>query len=278
MKILIEENVGMRSVAGVFASRADAEHAAQKLRSIGLPEDKITLLAPGKSEKESNEVQSVTVDATEQPGMGKALGGAAGAAAGMAGGFGLGTLASVFIPGVGPVLAIGLWGAALLGLAGAGAGVAAGGALENATTEGLPEDELFVYEDALRRGRTVLIALCNDEVTAASVHDLIKAEKAETVDAARDQWWIGLRSSEQEHYSKLDKNFDKQEKFYRLGYETALNAKNRHKGFDQVASEMANHIHDLHRSHPGAEVEDAYRRGYERGHAYYQALCAKTKQ
>jgi hypothetical protein len=152
----------------------------------------------------------------------------------------------------------------------------AGAAVDDAASEGLPADELFVYEDALRRGRTVLIALCKDEATAASAHELLKAEGAETVDAARDEWWIGLRSAEQEHYLKLNKNFDQQEKFYRLGFEASLHAKSRCKEFDQIASEMANHIEELHRHHPGAEIEDAYRRGYERGRMYYEALCAKT--
>ena len=267
----------MRGVAGVFVTRVDAERAARKLSSIGLTNDHITLLAPGTSEQVSNEVKSVATDATEQPGIAKAMGGVMGAAAGMAGGFGLGTLASAFIPGVGPVVALGLWGAAILGLAGAGAGVAAGAAVEDAATEGLPADELFVYEDALRRGRTVLIALCKDEATAASAHELLKAEGAETVDAARDEWWIGLRSAEREHYLKLNENFDKEEKFYRLGFEASLHAKNRCKEFDQIASEMAEHIEELHRLHPGAEVEDAYRRGYERGRTYYEALCAKTQ-
>ena len=112
----------MRSVAGVFVARADAERAARKLRSMGLTDEKITLLAPGTIEEVSKEVGSVATDATEQPGMGKAIGGVMGAAVGMAGGFGLGTLASAFIPGVGPVVALGLWGAAILGLAGTGCG------------------------------------------------------------------------------------------------------------------------------------------------------------
>jgi len=268
----------MKSVAGVFVTRADAERAIQKLRSMGLADDKVSLLIPGPAEKEANPAPSVKTDATEQPGMGTAMGGVVGAAAGMAGGFGAGALASAFIPGVGPVVALGLWGAALLGLAGAGAGAAAGAALENATTSGLPEDELFVYEDALRRGRSVVIALCDDDATAASARELFEAAGAETVDAARDQWWVGLRSAEKEHYAKLGKDFDVEEKFYRRGFEAALHAKNRCKEYDQVASEMANHIEELHRHHPGAAVEEAYRRGYERGREYYESLCNKTKR
>jgi hypothetical protein len=189
----------------------------------------------------------------------------------------LGTLSSAFIPGVGPVVALGPLGAAILGLADAEAEVAAGAALEEAATGGLAADELFVYEDALRRGRTVLVALFNDEVTAGSAHELLKAEGAETIDAARDQWWLDLRSAEREQYLKLNKNFDQLEKFYRRGFEASLHAQHRCQEFDQIASEMANRIEELHRHHPGAEIEDAYRRGYERGRAYYDALCAKTK-
>jgi hypothetical protein len=66
--------------------------------------------------------------------------------------------------------------------------------LEDSMTEGLPEDELFVYEDALRKGRSVVIALA-DESKAPLLRELLKAEGAEAVDAAREQWWIGLRDA-----------------------------------------------------------------------------------
>jgi hypothetical protein len=275
---LILEGVIMQTVAGVFISRADAERAVQKLRSMGLGDDKINLLTPGSMEKEIAEANSVKTDDTEQPGMGAALGGVVGGAAGIAGGYELGALAGALIPGVGPVVALGIWGATLLGLAGAGAGAVAGAALEDATTTGLPEDELFVYEDALRRGRSVVVALCEDDATAESVRELIKAGGAETVDAARDKWWVGLRSAEKEHYVKLGMNFDREEKIYRQGFEAALHAKNRCKEYDQIASEMANRIEELQHHHPGANAEEAYRRGYERGREYYQNFCDKTKK
>src|SRR2546422_6731980 len=180
----------MISVTGVFASRGDAEHAARKLASLGLSKDRITLLFPGQTEKE---LKAIPISEAEQPGVGEALGGVVGAAVGLAGGFELGAVASAIVPGVGPVIAMGLAGAALLGLTGATVGAVAGDALENAATEGLPEDELFVYEDAVRRGRSVLIAFADDEAHAASVRRLMEEECAETVDAARERWWIGLR-------------------------------------------------------------------------------------
>src|SRR5205085_9972676 len=94
---------------------------------------------------------------TEPPGMGEELGGAIGAGIGVAGGVSAGTaVASLLVPGVGPVLAFGLLGAALLGTYGAAAGALAGEALEKGMYQGVPRDELYVYEEALRRGRSVV--------------------------------------------------------------------------------------------------------------------------
>ena len=70
------------------------------------------------------QVHSVPVSETEQPGVGKAIGGVVGAALGMAGGFELGVGITALVPGVGPVLAVGLAGMALLGAGGAVAGAA----------------------------------------------------------------------------------------------------------------------------------------------------------
>jgi hypothetical protein len=224
------------------------------------------------------ELQAIPISEAEQPGMGKALGGVVGAAMGLAGGLELGAAASAFIPGVGPVLALGLAGGALLALAGASVGAAGGNALENALTEGLPEDELFVYEDALRRGRSVLIAFVDDEAHAASVRRVMEADCVETVDAAREQWWIGLRRPEEEHYSKLGRDFKEDEKFYRLGFEAALHARTRCKEYDQVLAEMDSDLEELKRRYPHSDLEEPFRRGYERGRAYYESLCSKTRQ
>jgi hypothetical protein len=127
----------MRAVTGVFTTPSDAGRAAQKLRATGMPENSVSLLLPGDGQ---NPPQSVPVTTTEQSGMGKAIGGVVGAAAGAAGGLELGAAVSAIIPGVGPVVAIGLFGAALLGAAGAGVGAMVGEKAESATMEGLPEE------------------------------------------------------------------------------------------------------------------------------------------
>ncbi len=261
----------MKAVTGVFRSESDARRALDQMRSTGLPNDRITLLTPQSTKTEQ---ESAPVVNAEQPGMGKAVGAVLGTAAGMSGGP---LIIAALIPGVGPITAIGLLGGALLAAAGASIGAVAGGKFENAMTEGLPEDELFVYEDALRKGRSVLIALADDEAAASGVRELLTAEGAETVDAARDQWWIGLRDAEQEHYSSFSRNLSDDEKFYRLGFESALHARTRCKEYDQVLAEMTNQIEDLERQYPDSEVAEPFQKGYERGRDYYQQLCNESK-
>src|SRR5436305_11024401 len=118
----------MSTVAAIFNSCADAERAVEGLRSAGFSEDRISLLTPGTSQSQLDDVPTTE---TEQPGMGKALGGTVGGALGIAGGLQLGAAAaSLFLPGVGPVIAAGI-AAAVLGAGGAGVGAVVGGSLED---------------------------------------------------------------------------------------------------------------------------------------------------
>jgi hypothetical protein len=254
-------------VTGIFKSADDAQRATRRLRSI-ISGDRIVLLSPGDT---ALAPKSVEVIAAEQPGMGKAIGGVAGAAVGIAGGVEVAAITAT-VPGVGPVIALGVLGGALLGFIGAKTGQA----IDRAASEGLPEDELFVYEDALRRGRSVLVASPEDDSTAASARKIFEWEGAEAVDAAREMWWIGLRSAEQEHYSRGSANFDRDEKFYRLGYEAALHAKYRCKEYDQIMSEMQADLEEVQQRYPGVDVEKPFLKGFERGRAYYQELCKKA--
>lgn len=260
----------MKAVTGIFSSQADAERAVNALRSTSIPTDRITLLTPGNIAKE---LASVPVEAAEQPGMGEAIG----AVLGGAGGLSTGAIVAAVIPGVGLVTALGLLGTAILTAAGAGVGAAAGSSLENRMTEGLPEDEIFLYEDALRKGFTVVLVLAEDAATAEPVRELLKTEGAEAIDAARHQWWTGLRSAEREHYASSGRNFSEDETFYRMGFEAALHARTRCMEFDQTSAEMDSKLEDLQRQHPGAEVAEAFTRGYQRGREYYQRLCNESK-
>jgi hypothetical protein len=182
------------------------------------------------------------------------------------------------VPGLGPITAVGLLGAAVLGAAGATIGAVAGNELENSTTEGLPEDEIFVYEDALRQGRSVVIVLTGDKQQASLLRELMKAQGAESIDAAREQWWIGLRGAEESHYSQSGKSFAEDEEYFRRGFEAALHARTRCMEFDQVSAAMDAALEDVQREHPGKEVEEAFTRGYRRGREYYQQRCDEASK
>ena len=256
----------MSTVAGIFKSRADAESALENLRSAGIADDDISFLTPGTTDEELE--AAVPTTETEQPGMGTAFGGVVGAALGTAGGIHIGTaLASLLVPGVGPVLAAGVLAAALFGVGGAAAGAAAGGALEE-NVEGLPHDELYVYEDALRQGRTVIIVLTDDDARAETVRGVMGQAGAESVDAARDNWWIGLRDAEEEEYDGQD--FKKDEDIYRKGFEAAQHPHMRGKSYDDAAESLRSRYSDDYSN-------EAFKRGYERGLAYQQGLREKYK-
>jgi len=266
----------MESIVGIFNSLADARRAAAILKSSGVAEDKITVLSPHTSETEFE--ARVPTSEAEQPGMGQAVGGTVGAALGVAGGASAGAAVATFlVPGVGPVLALGLLGAAVFGVGGAAAGALAGNAFEKAIDQGLPRDELYLYEDALRRGRSVVIAFADDEQIAESARAELKRDGAETVDAAREEWWIGLRGAEQEHYTSQGGDFNADEAKYRLGFEAALHPECRGKSCVDVAP-------NLTRKYGVDSTTPAFRQGYDRGQRYliyvvqtYTAASAKEK-
>jgi hypothetical protein len=256
----------MSTVAGIFNSAAEAERAVEGLRSAGLGEERVSLLTPGTSQEQLDEVPTTE---TEQPGMGTALGGAVGGALGVAGGLHLGAAAaSLLVPGVGPVLAAGLVGAALLGAGGAATGAAAGGALEDSMAKGLPHDELFVYEDALRRGRSVVLAVTDDEAQADTARGVLAGAGAESVDAARESWWVGLRDAEEADYTVDGGDFSVDEPAFRRGFEASLHKHARGRSYEEDAERL--------RECFGTEcVEPAFRRGYERGRRYEGELLER---
>jgi hypothetical protein len=234
---------------------------------MGIRDEQINFLTPGLSPAELGTVP--TTDA-EQPGMGPVLGGVVGGVTGASGGLLGAAVVSAFVPGVGPVMAIGLVAAAILGVGGAVAGAAAGGALENALAVGLPKDELFVYEDALRQGRTVLIILTEQDAQADKVRDELAQAGAESLDAAREHWWLGVRDAEAEAYAVHGGNFSQDEVVYRRGFEAAMQPDIAGKSYDEA-------IDDLRIRYADVYDADAFRLGFARGSAYQESLRAQYR-
>jgi len=254
----------MNTVVGIFNSFADAKRAAAMLRSLGIPENRISVLSPGAPESEIE--TNIATSETEQPGMGTAVGGAIGGALGVAGGLETGmVVATALIPGVGPIFALGLLGAALFGLGGAAAGAAAGTAVEEGLDGGLPRDELYLYEDALRKGRSVVIAAPDSAEAASRARTELERAGAESIDAARQAWWIGLRDVEAAHYTNQGGDFNVDEAAYRLGFEAALHPDRRGKTYDNCVAGL--------RTRYAKDCEsNAFRGGYDRGQAYLQSF------
>src|SRR3981081_1429229 len=98
----------METAIGVFASRDNAEEAVKELREQSVPEDSIVFLT-----RSENEAKSVAKE------VGAFVGGFVGGAAGMTTGV---VAATLLLPGVGMVFAVGVGAAALVGLGGRGVG------------------------------------------------------------------------------------------------------------------------------------------------------------
>jgi hypothetical protein len=80
-----------------------------------------------------------------------------------------------------------------------------------------------------------------------------------------------------EHYLRSGQQFGEGEKFYLLGFEAALHARNLCKEFDQIASEMTSDLEELQQQYPTVAVEEPFTRGFQQGREYYQRLCGESK-
>jgi hypothetical protein len=136
--------------------------------------------------------------------------------------------------------------------------------MEISTDLGIPRDELFVYEDALRRGRTVLLLQVDSKEEEQKVQQTLEGCGAESLNAAREAWWIGLRDAEAEKYSAGD--FSSDESDYRMGFEAAQSRQLWGKSYASALESLRD------RYSADVSIRPAFRRGYERGRVHRQAL------
>jgi len=244
----------MQAVTGVFTSQDQAENAVNQLRSLGITDKRIGIVRPGTAPERLE--AGVPVTDTEEPGMGRAMGAAVGGAMGAAGGATAGlAVASLMIPGIGPLIAFGMVGAALLGTVGAAAGSAVGDTVEEELGEGIPHEDIYLYEDSLRHGHTVLIAYAEEGDQADKAVEVMRAAGAEDLDKLRENWWQEVRDEERTRYSG---NFDEDEENYRRGYTAALHPKRRGRAYTDVEDE-------LRTQYANTVLDMPFQSGYERG-------------
>jgi hypothetical protein len=250
----------MEIVTGIFKSRGEAEDVVRELRSLNIPEKDIGFLTPEMSDEEL-EARAQIID-TERPGLGKAMGAAVGGAMGAAGGATLGIAAATLaVPGVGPIIAAGVIGAAVLGAAGAATGAVAGDAVEEALGEGLPHENLFIYEEALRRGNSVVLAFVDEGDNADPAREIMQRHGSLDVEQIHESWWESRREEERAHYATTGGDFESDEEHYREGFQAALHPKRRGKSYADVEPE-------LKQAYDESELDSAFRQGYERGLRY----------
>lgn len=175
----------MHTIAAIYRSRTEAERTAVLLEALGIARDRITVLTPGST------ADRLPTDEGEAPGTGAAIGAVVGGATGAAVGLPLGAAMTFLVPGIGPVVAVGLLGAALFGAGGA----AVGSALEDSLVTGVPRDDRLVYAAALRHGRSVLLALEDDATRAAEAQRIVDNSDAERVDEASRDFAREIRKS-----------------------------------------------------------------------------------
>jgi hypothetical protein len=259
----------MEIVTGIYRSRRDAVEAVRQLQKLGIEKNRLTLLTPDDAGQRIE--GTVPTTDSEEPGMGRAMGAAVGGAMGAAGGATLGlAAASLAVPGVGPVLAFGLLGAALLGAGGAVAGAAVGDTIEEGLGEGVPHEDVYLYEDALRHGHSVVIAYAADDDQADRARDVIARSGSEDIEELREDWWRELRGEEQAYYLRKGGDFERDELSYRRGFEAALHPKRRGKPYAQAEQ-------NLRTAYNESDLDTAFRQGYERGLSYQMTLLEIRK-
>jgi len=190
--------------------------------------------------------------------MGRAMGAAVGGAMGAAGGATAGlAVASLVVPGIGPLIAFGMVGAGLLGIVGAAAGSAVGNTAEEELGEGIPHEDVYLFEDALRHGHSVVLAYVDDD-QADNAGKVMRDAGAEDLDVLRENWWQELREGERAHYSS---DFDRDEPSYRRGYEAGLHPKRRGKAYSDVEDE-------LRTAYANTVLDRPFQSGYERSSSH----------
>ncbi|MGB9363672.1 MAG: hypothetical protein WCA99_18850, partial [Candidatus Sulfotelmatobacter sp.] len=152
----------METAIGVFASRDHAQEAVKELLKRGVPEESIVFLT--RSETEAKTIAKE---------LGSYVGGFVGGAAGMTTAV---VAASLLLPGIGTVFALGIGAAALLTGAGAGAGAGAAvgsvaaqdaDALKPTASEKCPEDVAF-FREVLKEGRSLIVVRTESQEIAAT--------------------------------------------------------------------------------------------------------------
>lgn len=228
----------MPTVTAIFSSSDEAREAIASLEGHGFDRARVSMLAPADDKAET------ALSASERTGA------TVGAVLGLG--------ASTFlIPGLGPIAGVGMIAA---GLAGAALGAAAGDMVER-TTGGVPNEEMYFYEEALRQHGAVVFVEAKDEDQATQARNLMQRAGGRPLQAVRRDWWAGLRDAERDYLQSLGHPFERYETDYRSGFEAALHPATRGRSYEQSVAYVET-------CYPGPCRSEAFRIGFDRGQQY----------
>lgn len=182
----------MKTVIGLFDDFQTAQNAVQSLVNRNFSRDDISVAA-------NNTAAGVNADTLDTASQGEgrkeamAEGAKTGAGTGAVIGTGVGgvlgllaSLGTIWIPGIGPIVAAGPLVATLTGAGiGAAAGAAVGGLVGALTQVGVPEHDAHFYAEAVRRGSAVVIVRAEDN-RVDDIADILSEHGAVDVDKRRE--------------------------------------------------------------------------------------------
>jgi hypothetical protein len=162
---------------GVAPNRPAAEQVVGNLRLAGIPQDDLSVIMVSREEAEQSDDLAQSDDLTGQGAKEVASSAAKGAALGGTTGV-LAGLATLAIPGIGPILGSGIL-VALFGGAGTFVGALTGAfASENVSSEVIER-----YGMALREGQAVICITAHDTETAKQAEELLNSAGASNVNS-----------------------------------------------------------------------------------------------
>jgi stress response protein YsnF len=181
----------MKTLVALYDELEEARDAIEDLVDAGFDRDDISLVAYDPEGKYADFLEAEEGDETD---MEDSVG--FGAVVGTLGGLVV-SIATLGIPGIGPVLTAGTLGATLLS---AGVGAAAGGLIGALVEAGIPDEEAEMYAEGVRRGGTLVVLDAADERAgeAADIleeHDPVDMEKR--AEAWREEGWEGFEKEEE---------------------------------------------------------------------------------
>lgn len=175
-----------KTVIGLMDNIGEAQNAVKDLVASGVEREDIGFMANEKhsvpdsahlNESEGSlEGKDAASGALAGAGAGAAVGGIAGLAL---------SLASLAIPGIGPILAAGPIAAALTG---AGIGAVAGGLIGGLTSLGVPEEEAHYYAEGVRRGGILVTVAADSDAEADRAAEVMKRHGAVDIDERATEW------------------------------------------------------------------------------------------